>query len=163
MPEIHHPRQVILVTSRSHMEVMGKEIEKDNIITLAWHMPVSMEPELYAIAVAKPHFSCKIIQKSKSFVVNFIPYELKKAALFCGRHSGSHMDKFKEAGLTMEEAQSLDCGKIKEALAYIECEVINEVDAGDHIIFIGKVVNSETKEAGKRLFQYKSDFTTTKD
>ena len=43
-------------------------------------------------------------------------------------------------------------------------EVINEVDAGDHIIFIGKVVNSDLKEIGKRLFQgIKKDFTTTKD
>ena len=163
MPDIHKPRQVILVSSRETMEVMGKEIEKDNIITVAWHMPVSMEPELYAITIAKSHFSSDIISNSKTFVVNFIPFELKKHAVFCGTHSGSHMDKFKESGLTMEEAQSIDCGRIKEAIAYLECEVINEIEAGDHIIYIGKVMHSEEKGKKKRLFQGGKDFTTTKD
>ena len=46
----------------------------------------------------------------------------------------------------------------------MECEVINEVEAGDHIIFIGKVLYSELKdESAERLFQKTgTDFTTTK-
>ena len=164
MSELAGPRQVVLVTSRSNMEVIGKEIEKDDIITIAWHMPVSFEPQLYAVSIGKTRYSCGIIQKSKSFVVNFIPYELKEKALFCGTHSGQHMDKFKESGLIMEEAQSVDCGRIKQATGYLECEVINEVDSGDHIIFVGKVVNSDSKGITKRLFQGdKTDFTTTMD
>jgi len=163
MPSIHHPRQVILVSSRAQMNIMGKETEKDNIITLAWHMPVSFSPELYAISIGKTRFSCKMIQKSRCFVVNFIPYELKQQAVFCGSRSGEHINKFKESGLTMEEANSIDCGKIKEAIGYLECAVENEVDAGDHIVFIGKVINSELKETGKRLLQGGKDFTTTKD
>lgn len=164
MSELTGPRQVVLVSSRSHMEVMGKEIEKDDIITVAWHMPVSSEPQLYAVSIGKTRFSCSIMQKSSSFVVNFIPYELEEKAVFCGSRSGEHIDKFKDSGLTMEEAQNIDCGRIKEALGYMECEVINEVDAGDHIIFIGKVVNSDLKEVSKRLFQgIRKDFTTTKD
>jgi len=76
------------------------------------------------------------------------------------------MDKFKESGLTKEEADNIDCVRIKEAIGYHECEVVNEVDAGDHTIFIGKVVNSELKKETKRLFQGSSSakgygFTTT--
>jgi len=161
MPNIHHPRQTILVSSRETIEIMGKEIEKDDIITVSWHMPVSFKPELYAISIGKQRFSAEIISKSKAFVVNFIPYTLKETAIFCGTHSGKHMDKYQEAGLTMEEAESIDCGRIKEALAYLECEVINEVDAGDHIIYIGKVVNKEEKDHEKRLLQGGKDFTTS--
>jgi len=165
MPSINNPRQVILVSSRAHINIMGKEQLKDDIITLAWHMPTSFNPELYAISVGKTRFSHKLISESKVFVVNFIPYELKKEALFCGTKSGEHIDKFKESGLTKEEAQSIDCPRIKEAIGYHECEVINEIETGDHTIFVGKIVNSELKRSAKRLFQDSSgigrSFTTT--
>jgi len=153
MPSINNPRQVILVSSRSHTDIMGKQEQKEDIITLAWHMPTSFQPELYSISIGKTRFSHKLISDSKVFVINFIPYELEKQALFCGTHSGSHMDKFKESGLTKEESQSIDCPRIKEAIAYHECEVINQIDTGDHTIFIGKVVNSESKADKKRLLQ----------
>ena len=39
--------------------------------------------------------------------------------------------------------------------------LINEIDAGDHIIYIGKVLNSDIKKEGKRLLQQEKDFTTT--
>lgn len=158
MSELTDPRQVILVTSRAEMDILGKKELKDNIITLAWHMPTSFNPNLYAISVGKTRFTCKIIKKSKAFVVNFVPFKLKEQVLICGTKSGVHIDKFKETKLTKEEAKNVDCPRIKEALAYIECEVINEVDAGDHIIFIGKILNSEIKGKGKRLLQKDNDF-----
>ena len=166
MPSINNPRQVILVSSRADIEIMGRKQVKDDIITLAWHMPASFNPELYAISIGKTRFSHKLISDSKVFVINFIPYELKKQALFCGTRSGEHIDKFKEAGLTKEEAEKIDCPRIKEAIAYHECEAINQIDTGDHTIFIGKIVNSELKANKKRLFQGDSSlkghgFTTT--
>ncbi len=158
MSELTDPRQVILVSSRAEMDVLGKRELKDNIITLAWHMPVSFKPNLYTIAVGKTRFSCEMIRKSKAFVVNFVPFELKKQALICGTKSGKHIDKFKEAKLTKEEASSVDCPRIKEALAYMECEVVDEIETGDHIIFVGKVLNSRFKKEGKRLMQKLEEF-----
>jgi len=158
MSELTDPRQVVLVSCREEMDIMGKKQVKDNIITLAWHMPVSFNPNLYAISVGKTRFSCEVIKKSKAFVVNFVPFSLKDKALICGTKSGAHIDKFEEAGLSKEEASNVDCPRIKEALAYIECEVVEEVDAGDHIIFIGKVLNSKVKREGKRLMQKAGGF-----
>lgn len=160
---IYNPRQVILVSSRADMTILGRELIKDNIITVAWHMPISFKPFLYAISIGKTRFSCKMIQKSKVFVVNFISAELEKKALFCGMHTGEHIDKFDEAPFSKEESQSVDCPRINEGIGHLECEVINEIDAGDHIIFIGKVIREELKKEGKRLFQDEGGaFTTTK-
>ncbi len=161
MSELTDPRQVVLVSSRAEMDILGKKILKDNIITIAWHMPVSFEPNLYAVSIGKTRFSCGMIKKSKAFVVNFVPFSMQKEAVICGTKSGMHVDKFDEAKLKKEDAKSVDCARIKGALAYIECEVVNEVDAGDHIIFIGKVLSSEIKKNGKRLFQNEKSFITT--
>lgn len=155
--DIARPRQTILVSCEAETEVMGKKAVKKNIITLDWHMPLSFEPEMYAISVGKTRFSLELIKKSKCFVVNFMPLSLKDKALYCGRHSGQYVDKFKESGLTEAEAEKIHCPRIKEALAFLECEVVEEVETGDHVVFIAKVVNMKEKKKGKRLFHVKGD------
>jgi flavin reductase (DIM6/NTAB) family NADH-FMN oxidoreductase RutF len=158
-----NPRQTVIVTCRARgARVMGVETEKDNAITIDWHMPVSFSPQLYAIAVGKSRFSYKILTESKAFVVNFIPETMAKEATFCGRRSGEHRDKLKEAEIKTHEADNIDCPRIVGAVGYLECEVIQEVEAGDHVIFIGKVVHAELVKEQKRLFHVDGDdFTTT--
>ncbi|MFC1728051.1 flavin reductase family protein [Nanoarchaeota archaeon] len=160
--EIVKPRQTILVSTRGNAEVLSKKIKKDNIFTLSWHTPVSFEPFLYAISISPKRFSYKLIKESGVFCVNFISKDLKKQALFCGSQTGEHMDKFKETKLTKGECSKIDCPSIKESLGCLECEVINEIEGGDHLIIIGKVLNICENKKGKRLFQTKGrTFTTT--
>ena len=165
MSDVTDPRQVVLVSCRANIKdrFTGEENQKDNIITVAWHMPTSFKPELYTISVGKTRLGCEMIGKSRCFVVNFMPFSLKEKVLFCGTHSGEKIDKFKEAGLTKEESEKIDCPRIKEACAFMECEVVNEIETGDHVIFIGKVLNSRVNNYEKRVFQIKGyNFTTTR-
>ena len=137
-------RQVVLVTSRYK--------DKDNIIALAWHMRTSFEPELYSISVGKSRFSYGVIKKSRCFCVNFMPASLKKEIVYCGSCSGRSHDKFAETKLQKEECEKINCPRIKQALGYAECSLVEEVDTGDHAIFIGKVLKSKVLKKGKRLY-----------
>lgn len=151
-----NPRQTILVTCRYK--------GKDNIITLDWHTPLSFNPMMYAISVGKTRHSLELIRKSGCFVVNFMSKDFEKEILFCGRHSGKNFDKFAETGLTKEEAEKIDCPRIKEALGFLECRVVDEIEVGDHILFIANVLNADLKTRGKRLFHLWGDkFTTTEE
>jgi flavin reductase (DIM6/NTAB) family NADH-FMN oxidoreductase RutF len=132
--------------------MMGKKVLKDNLITIDWHMPVSIQPALYAISVGKSRFSCELIQNSRCFVVNFMPYALKDKVWFCGSRTGKHIDKFKEAGLNKEESDSVDCPRVAQACAHLECEVVNSVEAGDHIIYVGRILREVPKADAPRLF-----------
>ncbi len=164
MPHLNKPAQTILVTMRGESEVMGKKVRKDNIITLDWHMPVSMDPLLYAIAVGKRKFSHGIIMSSGAFAVNFMPLSRKDEVLFCGKNSGATTDKFEETGLTKEECEKIDCPMIGEACAALECEVTSSADAGDHTIFIGKVLFKHHKSDEERIFHIgKYEFSTVKN
>lgn len=156
--------QAILVSSRAEIEDKfspDKKI-KDNIFTLCWHMPVSMDPPLFAISAGKTRYSSKIIKESKVFVVNFMDLKYEKEVVFCGTHSGEDMDKFKDSGLGKEEADSIDCPRIKQADGYLECRVVQEIDAGDHIIFVGEVLKQEVKKTKNRIFSGAEGFITTK-
>jgi flavin reductase (DIM6/NTAB) family NADH-FMN oxidoreductase RutF len=151
-----NPRQTVLVTCRFK--------RKDNIITMDWHMPLSFNPMMYAIAVGKTRFSCGLIKNSGVFGVNFMGKEFEKAILYCGKCSGRNLDKFSQTGLEKKEAEKIDCPKVKQALGFLECKVVKEVEVGGHILFIAEIANSDLKIQGKRLFHLWGDkFTTTKE
>ncbi len=145
-----YPRQTVLVTSRHE--------GKDNIITLDWAMPVSFLPALVAISVAPKRFSHGMIKKSKEFVLAIPTPQMQEAVLYCGTHSGRDTDKFKGAGLTKEKAKKVKAPLIKEAGANLECRLFSSIEAGDHTIFVGEVLethrNSESTliNLGHRAF-----------
>jgi flavin reductase (DIM6/NTAB) family NADH-FMN oxidoreductase RutF len=156
MSELTGPRQTILVTCRHE--------GKDNVITLAWHSPLSFYPELYGIVVGKTRYSYEMIKKSGVFCVNFVPASMEEQIKFCGEHSGKRIDKFKECKLTKEECEKIDCPRIKEAIGFMECKVTNTFECGDHVIFVGKVLKSELLRKEKRLYHIGGhEFVTTSE
>ena len=158
------PRQTILVTVRGMADIYGTRKIIDNVLSVDWHMPCSFDHFFYAISIKKTHLTYQLILQSKIFVVNFIPDNMEDAVLFCGTHSGLHIDKFKEAKLFKLDSGVVDCCKIAGALGYLECEVAYEHDCGDHAVFFGKVIHKEVKQDSKRLFhKYDNLFTTTND
>lgn len=162
--KLYGPRQAVLVTCRGKVEILGRVKEKDNIISVAWHTPLSVEPFMYAIAVGKTRFSLKLIKESGVFAVNFISKKMQEEVVYCGRHSGEHLDKFSETGLKKEECEKIDCPRLADALGYLECEVVDEIETGDHVLFIAKVINSKLEKEDKRLFHITgNEFTTTTD
>ena len=128
------PMQAVLVTCN---DVNGKT----NVITIAWHTPISKHPPLYGISVAPSRYSHGLIQKTKEFVVNFAPYKLVDKVNFCGKKSGRNTDKINEVNLTLEPAQKLKTPIIKECFSHLECKLHEILTLGDHTLFIGKVVN----------------------
>ena len=131
------PIQAVLVTCND-------EKGKTNAITIAWHAPISKNPPLYGISVAPSRYSHNLIQKTKEFVVNFVPYEIVDKVNFCGKNSGRNTDKIKEANLTLEPAQNLKTPIIKECFSHLECKLYDTLTLGDHTVFIGEVVNVMT-------------------
>jgi len=127
------PMQTVLVTCND-----GKG--NTNIITLAWHTPISRNPPLYGISISPKRHSYVLIKKSKEFVINFMPYSEVEAAEYCGTHSGRNTDKLCQTGLTLIPAQKLTTPLLKEGYAHLECELVKTHALGDHTLFVGKVV-----------------------
>jgi len=127
------PMQTVLVSCND-------EKGNTNLITLAWHTPISRNPPLYGISVSPKRHSYSLIKKSKEFAINFMPYSEVEAAHFCGTHSGRNTDKLCRTGLTLIPSQALTAPLIKEGYAHLECELIKTTTLGDHTLFVGKVV-----------------------
>jgi len=137
------PMQTVLVTSQD-------EKNHTNIITLAWHTPISRKPPLYGISLSPKRYSYAQIKKRKEFVINFIPYSLVEAADYCGTHSGRNTDKLCYTGLTLSPGKKLSTPRIKEAYAHLECTLVKSLTLGDHTLLVGEVV---AVSADKNAFQ----------
>ena len=124
-------RPVYLVS----MEHKGKK----NIITIGMFAFFSGNPTLLGIGIAPSRCSYELIKKSGEYVVNVVDEKLMEAVRICGKHSGRDSDKFKMAKLTPIKGVKVNAPCIKESPVNIECRVVQEVETGDHIWFIGEV------------------------
>jgi len=145
------PMQTVLVTCND-------EKGKTNVITIAWHTPISKDPPLYGLSVGPSRYSHDLIAKNKEFVINFVPYDLVEKAHYCGTKSGRTLDKLKNASLKTEPSQKIKVPLLKDCYAHLECTLVHQFSLGDHTFFVGKVlaVSSNTEAFENNLLKTES-------
>ncbi|MEO0293530.1 MAG: flavin reductase family protein [candidate division WOR-3 bacterium] len=140
-----------LINSGNLILVTSSYKGKSNIITVAWHMPVSIKPPIIGVSIGTSRYSAELIKKGKEFIVNIPTWNLLDKVLYCGTHSGRDVDKFEKAKLTQQKPLRLsNTPKIGECIGAIECTLIDYKELGDHIVFFGEVLYVE---AVKVLFK----------
>lgn len=133
---LFNPRLSVLVTS---CDKKGTP----NVLTVAWHIPLSHRPPLVGISICNTHYSYQLISRTNEFVVNIMPETMKKEVKICGKYTGRLDDKTKIARLDMEQAHSVTPSLIVGAVGTVECQVREQVATGDHTLFIGQVLHAE--------------------
>lgn len=116
------------------------DMNKANIITIAWCGIVCSNPPLISISVRPQRFSHDIISRRGDFVVNVPNEDLLKKADFCGMASGAATDKFKACGFTKSPPTAVSSPLIEECPVNIECKLIKTLNLGVHDMFIGQVM-----------------------
>lgn len=127
------PYPYVLVTS------LDKK-EKPNAMGASWVSRVSFNPFLMMVSIDRSRYSHEGINAHREFVVHYPTDEQATAAWFCGTKSGRIMDKISVSGLELAESVHVKVPTIRHCLAAFECRVVDMFEAGDHTLFIGKVV-----------------------
>src|SRR3989338_2469494 len=108
------PRETVLITSRGSSIQFGKDLLKDNVAPTDWHLPIS--PSHFAISIPKNSFTAQLIAQSGVFVVNFVGLGFTDAVRLLGKSSGHTVDKFSTYSIAKEEANGVDCSRLKDAV-----------------------------------------------
>lgn len=116
------------------------DMEKSNIITVAWCGITNTVPPKTYISVRPSRYSYDIIKESGEFVINLTPATLAKKADFCGMYTGKKVDKFEKCGFTKEKASKLNAPMIGECPISIECKVTDIIPLGSHHMFLADIV-----------------------
>lgn len=121
-------------------------MEKSNIITVAWTGIINTNPAMCYISVRPERYSYNIIKETGEFVINLTSKDLTYATDWCGVKSGKNIDKFKEMKLTKEKCNFVNCPSIKESPVSIECRVKEIKELGSHHMFIAEVLSINADE-----------------
>lgn len=116
-------------------------MEKPNIITIAWAGTICSTPAMVSISIKKERYSYDIIKESKEFVINLVTKDLARQTDYCGVKSGKDIDKFKEMKLNPIKGVKVNAPIIDESPLNIECMVKQIIPLGSHDMFLAEVVN----------------------
>jgi flavin reductase (DIM6/NTAB) family NADH-FMN oxidoreductase RutF len=115
-------------------------------LTVASFASLSLNPPLVLVCISKSSSSHEPIALSQKFGVSILGSD---QAEISGRFAARGGDKF--AGLPIRRGE-LGVPLVGNALATLECRVHQHVVGGDHSIFIGEVVDTQTREGAPLLY-----------
>jgi len=96
---------------------------------------VSLEPPLVLVSIAKSAFSLSTFTECKGFAINILGENQRALSnLFASQGA----DKFSDL---QWQPGSTGAPLINAVVAWFDCENFQQVDAGDHVILIGKVLD----------------------
>ena len=123
------------------------DMEKSNIVTVAWTGILNTIPPKTYISLRPSRYSYEIIKEKGEFVINLTTAELVRTADSCGVYTGRKVDKFAKYGLTKAEAFEVSAPVIGESPLSLECRVTDIVPLGSHDMFIADVVAVDVDES----------------
>ena len=116
--------------------------------TANWVGQVSFEPRMLSLAVEQDAHALEVIRKSGVFAVNVLESGQRDLAGRFGRATAKVGNKLE--GYEFERG-STGAPLLSEALGAIECRIVGETPAGDHVLFLGEVVDAHQNREGESL------------
>lgn len=126
---------------------------KDDVMPVAWSMPLSADPPFIGVAIHPSRHTHDMIRFAEEFALNIPGRRLLNHSQYFGSISGRDADKLETSQLPTFRARKVDCKLLEGCVAYIECGVEDILRIGDHSLFVGRVVAvSADEEAYNELW-----------
>lgn len=119
---------------------------KPNVMTIAWGGICCSRPPCVAISLRKATYTYGNIIERKAFTVNIPPETYVRETDYFGLVSGKNTDKFLATGLTPVRSDKVDAPCVKEFPMTLECRVIQTIEIGLHIQFVGEIIDVKIDE-----------------
>jgi rubredoxin/flavin reductase (DIM6/NTAB) family NADH-FMN oxidoreductase RutF len=114
---------------------------------------VTAEPAQFVVASHKDNLTTSYINKSRLFSISILQKDVDLDFLGpWGFKSGKNVDKFK--GIAFKTGKTGVPVVLEKSLAYLECEVVDQVDTGTHILFVGRVMDAVVLDNTKEPLTY---------
>lgn len=127
----------LIYPMRTYLVVSGQGDEA-NVMAADWVTVLSHQPSLIGVAISPKRYTHKLISKYQEFVISVPSLEMLEDVWIAGTKSGP--SKLREMNMTLVPSKKINTPSIKEALANIECKVVDARDYGDHTWFVGEIV-----------------------
>ena len=97
-----------------------------NVMTIGWGlMGIVWQDPIFMTAVRPSRYTFSLLENADDFTVTVPFSDMNKQLVFCGTHSGSKTDKFKEGGLNTLPAKNVNSPIIETTNARCyECKIV---------------------------------------
>jgi flavin reductase (DIM6/NTAB) family NADH-FMN oxidoreductase RutF/rubredoxin len=114
---------------------------------------VTSEPPKFATCCNKNNLTAEFIKKHGAFSVSILEQDTSSAIIGkFGYKSGRDIDKME--GTLVKYAETGVPVVLNGSIAYFECKVVETIDAGTHLLFIGELVSAEIIDDTKDPLTY---------
>lgn len=114
---------------------------------------VTNEPAKFAACCNKDNYTIEFIQKHKAFSVSILDQEVSSEIIGkFGYKSGKEVDKMEGTEVIYGETGVPIV--MNNCISYLEFKVVETVDVGTHIMFIGELVNAQMLHPSKEPLTY---------
>ncbi len=144
---------VFVVSAEDKGEIRG--------FTATWVSQVSYQHRLIMVSASKEHDTYRLIEGSGRYVVNILGISNVDLARHFGRRKapGEPLDL---SYFRQEHGKTLPV--LKDAMGYIRCQVISQLEVMDHTIFVGQIEEAHVlREENPLLYYPKKGYLTKYD
>lgn len=101
-----------------------------------------------SVAVMKENNTCTLLDKNKTFALSVLDVNVNPDIIKTfGLHSMRDINKFE----TIECMSIESLNVIKDSLGYMICEIVDKIDVGTHILYIGKLIEADVFKEGEAM------------
>ena len=135
-------RRRVLWKMPSGLYVIGsRHGDRLNLMTANWVTQVSFDPKLVAVSVEKEALTHSLIREGGGFSVNIVSREDRAIVRKFTKPVEVDTDASTLNGFPFHASRT-GAPVLDQAVAYLDCEVRQAVDVGNHTLFLGEVVDS---------------------
>ena len=131
---------VTIVTSRDGERIQGMTVSAFN--------EVSLDPPLCLVCADKETITNELIQASGVFTVSVLAEEQDALS----NKFASKKDEHRRFENLDCETGTTGCARIPDAVAWLDCQVRQTVDAGDHCVYIGEIHAADVSDRPPLLY-----------
>ena len=114
---------------------------------------VASDPPRFATCCNKNNLTAEFIQRSGAFSVSILQQNASSEIIGkFGYKSGKDVDKM--IGLQISYGETGVPIVLDESISFLECKVVDTIDVGTHLMFIGELINAEIIDDTKDSLTY---------
>jgi flavin reductase (DIM6/NTAB) family NADH-FMN oxidoreductase RutF len=119
-----------------------------NAMAASWVTQCSFDPPLLMVAVRKTTHTYELIKSGRKFTLNLLDKKDSEIVRALEKPFDMVGDKLDTVG---HSEGTTGAPILDKAFAYIECNVVEIVEPGDHALVIGEVVHADLRKEGNPL------------
>jgi flavin reductase (DIM6/NTAB) family NADH-FMN oxidoreductase RutF/rubredoxin len=114
---------------------------------------VTAQPARFAIACNKDNYTCGLISESQVFAVSILQQDTKAELIgHFGFKSGKDINKYDSVRHKIGKTGAPIL--LEDTLAWFECKVVQTMDVGTHMLFVGEVVDGDVMDSTQPPLTY---------